>query len=761
MNMQQLFDAVLAASTPAEVADALAALDEDSAASWSPVGNRENNRGTIEVAADPGRSLVERLTNAVDAVLELEHVTHNGLPDCRSPKEAAAAWLNIPDSGLSDLSTADRQRLAKRATIALLPGASREKRVLEIRDTGIGIAADDLPSTILSLNEGNKLKKHYLAGLYGQGGSSTFAVCDYTIIASRATDDGPIAFTVVKFLDLPADLFRTGHYVYLRYRESVPTANAPLAVFARGTQVRHVGYDLSAYSSPLGPNSLYGLLNTVLFDPVMPVWLDSRVHNYRRVIKGSRNALNGAVDDGDERRSGPSLSHNVPLFFVNVAEYGRIGLEYWVLEAPTKENKQPTAAFVNPKKPIVLTHNGQNHAELSQLLVRKHAELPYLAQRLICHVDCNHLTPAAKRLLFVSNREEARRGQVYEAIEKELLRALTTDDELARLNNEARERGLRDQDESAQREMRSEVARLLRVHGLNITEPIGAEASASGGNVESPARAKRGKKGKPIPISPNEPPTYVRLIWDDEPVPFYGEQRRYLRVETDAGAHYHNVADLTRSRFNFIVTGNPFRLIGSTPLKGGRMRMIVEASKESPIGATGNVRIELSRAGWPMLADQRATVIVERPPTRPSERRVSLPPFDVRPVDGPDDPLWSELGWPDETGRVACTADMEQGVLVVHYSTVFPKFAARRAAFEKRDPAMAASFIARYQIWLAVHSLLLHSDQEAADSAPELPDSATAPSDDDQPERVRMATLAALFASREVDGTQALNVDSE
>jgi hypothetical protein len=81
---------------------------------------------------------------------------------------------------------------------------------------------------------------------------------------------------------------------------TIPFADLGINEFPQGTEVRHFGYDLNNFGSPLGPNSLYGSMNTNLFDPVMPVWFDNRVHNYRRVIKGSRNALCGAVDDGDE-----------------------------------------------------------------------------------------------------------------------------------------------------------------------------------------------------------------------------------------------------------------------------------------------------------------------------------------------------------------------------------------------------------------------------------------------------------------------------
>src|SRR5260370_7491148 len=155
--------------------------------------------------------------------------------------------------------------------------------------------------------------------------------------------------------------------------------------FPQGTIAKHFGYDLGGYVSPLGPNSLYGSLNTILFDPIMPIWLDNRVHNYRRVIKGSRNALNGAVDDGDDR-TGPALSHNVPIFSVSLGDFGRIGLEYWFLEQPTRENKHPSASFVNPNNPIFLTLHAQNQAQSSHLSIRKNSAPPSLTHGLLPHL---------------------------------------------------------------------------------------------------------------------------------------------------------------------------------------------------------------------------------------------------------------------------------------------------------------------------------------------------------------------------------------
>ena len=744
----ELFKALVGATRVDDVEAAVAVFESSHpGVIWLSLG-RENNRGAVEAASDPGRSLIERLTNGFDAILEAEWVRHKGRPECASPREAAEAWLGLPSSGLAGYSRRDRQRLADNLSIYLDDGeGSWSERTVVVRDRGTGILPDQMPGTILSLNESNKSRKKYLIGAYGQGGSSTFASSKYTFIASRFSEQPAIGFTVVKFLEPPADdELKVGNYVYLALDGKVLTVDLPLDKFATGTHVQHFAYDLSHYGGALGPGSVYGLLNQVLFDPVVPLWLDNKVHGWRRTIKGSRNALNGAVDEGDENQRGPDLSHNVPMFFVPIGDYGMVGIEYWVLQGNTK---RPSASFVNPSKPIILTVNGQSHAELSQVLVRKGAELPYLRQRLICHVDCNKLTPDAKRVLFVSNREEVRRGQVYTCIEEEIIRVLKSDDDLRRLNDEARERGLQQQDEEAQREMQSEVARLLRLHGASV-EVGGGSAAAEVGSGRRVA--PRGPRSPLTPIVSQEPPTYVRIVWDEnEPISFYKDQRRYVRVETDANSSYHNAADLSLSRMNFIVNGVAVALVGTTPLKGGRMRAIFAGLASAAVGDYGMIRVELSRPGQPVLSDERLFEIVKEPDAKPAGRKVSVPKIDPRPVN-PGDEMWDTLDWPQDPAHVASESQIEDGVLVVYYSTAFPNYANQFAAFEKIDPALAGSFRVRYTIWLAVHSLLLQRDQEAAQpTGPVTPDQDVEPEElRERQERVRMATVSAMFALREV-----------
>lgn len=753
MDATSLLNALLTAATRQEASSAISAFEtaHRDRVVWVPVGGKENNRGPIEVSANPGRSLVERLTNGIDAVLEAEYERHRGVPECRSPRQAATAWIGIPDQGLSAMTPAQRQTIAKRIAIKLMPGEDRQSRLIEIRDFGIGLKPEEMPETILSLNASNKIRKHHLAGTYGQGGSSTFAISAYTLLASRRAGNPKAGFTIVKFLDLPPEEFKTGHYVYLTLGDGVLTADMPESQFPPGTVIRHFGYDLSSYALPLGPNSVYGLLNQVLFDPVLPIWLDSEIHGYRRVIKGSRNALNGAVDEGDDNRRGPTLDHNVPTFYVSLGDFGNVGFEYWVLERPSRENKRPSAAFVNPTRPIVLTLNGQNHAELTGNIIRKEAELPYLGQRLIVHIDCDLLTPAAKRALFASSREDVRRGHVLQLIHEEIVCILRSDDELTRLNNEAREHGMRERDESAIQEMRREVARLLRLQGVEIGQATGTRAGGGEETRDQPNRP-RPPRPQPQPIPVNEPPTYIRIVWAaGEAIEFFPGQRRYVRIETDANSSYYNPDQPAASRINVIVQSSA-DVRGATPLRTGRMRTVLEMPEAATVGTRGTLRVELTRPGLPTLADERETLVVETPPARPGRQQLTLPPFETRPV-SPDDSRWAELSWPDDVSTVATSAVMENGTLIIYYSTAFPKYAASLARYEQRSSALAVSFTKRYEVWLATHSLLYHRDQE--ESAARHPDGEEVPNEAaeerEQQERCRMATVAALFAAREIE----------
>jgi hypothetical protein len=160
----------------------------------------------------------------------------------------------VPEqAGLSGLSPKVRRDIAQKTTVRLRPGEGSQSRYLAVLDRGIGVTPEQFERTILSLNESNKVQKHYLAGTYGQGGSSTFNFCKLSLIASRAFGSEKVCFTTVKYQDLPPEEYKTGRYVYLALDDAPLTCFAEEEDEAHGTFVAHFGFDLTKYPAPLGP----------------------------------------------------------------------------------------------------------------------------------------------------------------------------------------------------------------------------------------------------------------------------------------------------------------------------------------------------------------------------------------------------------------------------------------------------------------------------------------------------------------------------
>lgn len=192
-----------------------------------------------------------------------------------------------------------------------------------------------------------------------------------------------------------------------------------------------------------------------------------------------------------------------------------------------------------------------------------------------CHVNADRLTPDAKRQLFTSTREQIREGFVFDKILEQVINSLKSDDELKRLNNEARERSLKSQNETNEKQIKNEVSKLLKLHGVDVGNTTTVLVKSDTGTIVGRPTGGGGGGGgggwsnPPDPITIVEPPTYIKIVADPAvPLKFYKGQRRYIRIETNANADYHDVNDVTKSRFNFIL-GPQIKIGGTTPLKGG------------------------------------------------------------------------------------------------------------------------------------------------------------------------------------------------
>ena len=166
---------------------------------------------TINIGSDPAAGLIERVTNAIDSILERKWIELGKPNSARSPREAAEQWFDISEGKLSSIDEHDIRTdkkgissLADKVRVTLWDSERKDKPTVDIRDYGIGIKAENISNTILSLNENLKINKLFLAGAFGQGGSTALAYSHYTIIVSRAFESekavtNPVAATIVRF----------------------------------------------------------------------------------------------------------------------------------------------------------------------------------------------------------------------------------------------------------------------------------------------------------------------------------------------------------------------------------------------------------------------------------------------------------------------------------------------------------------------------------------------------------------------------------
>ena len=76
---------------------------------FSFVDNTENNSSNIEIAKDPGRALIERITNGIDSVLEDTFESRNEQNPPLTPHKAAEKWFGISEKhGIKGLSYSER-----------------------------------------------------------------------------------------------------------------------------------------------------------------------------------------------------------------------------------------------------------------------------------------------------------------------------------------------------------------------------------------------------------------------------------------------------------------------------------------------------------------------------------------------------------------------------------------------------------------------------------------------------------------------------
>ena len=587
---------------------------------WRPLGDRVANAANVEVLSEPGPALIERITNAMDAMLELRH-QQAGCPDPGppSPRQASASWFHIEGGTLSRAKDGQTiSNLAPNIRVALLDSGQPKRPTVTVTDKGIGQHPTDLPRTILSLGESNKIDRHYLCGAYGQGGSATFAWCDYTIVVSRRrherTDRCPDLFgwTVVRRHD-DAE-YKTYTYQYLTTDTGeIPTfhpSTLSQVGFPHGTHIAHISYEVGR---PLENKYLldsYRYMNSLLFDPVIPYTL----YHYRAPKSGRRGESRPMY--GSRGLLSAAQTEYTNEYQADLGSQGVLTIRYWVFhdrrwrgKEDSNEESSETGVSIgsylesrHSSRTVAITLNGQRHAHLDRSFVKKVTKYSLLSDTLLVQVDCDQLSRQRKKDLFLATRSGIRSGEErLDLIEKSVKTALESDDSLKRLEYERVRRRLATVD----RESEEKVKRLLD-QLISISRPSvgpGVDTPGSNGQVTSGTRA----------IKPNDPPTFFRFAEEKRPLRIRAGEKRVVDILTD-GPDDIFTRTRRRARLTLELIGDQVATLRAGPLHSGRMGVTVTATEEAQSGARCQLRAVLEMDSGVYFATQRPLQIAPPPP---------------------------------------------------------------------------------------------------------------------------------------------------
>jgi hypothetical protein len=576
---------------------------------WAPLGGREGNFGLVNIGSDPGLAFVERITNAIDGVLEraARDAGAEGVAELDTPRDAARELFGIPDGRLASLDDDAVAALAERVTIALSDGTTSARPTLTVRDRGVGIAAEKMRTSILDLAGSNKLDKPYLAGAYGQGGSTTFGFTDRGSIVASSPDGARGAATFVRYRSLDPRTNKNGRYEYLVDPEgNVPAFDATAAAFERGTLVRHFDYELPRHSGALAtPDGLLGLASAALFDPVLPVRLvDERAR---------RREPRGIVFAGAARRLSRStadveLHQTLGIPFGKRGRAGLVALRYWLLAArESAELARPDERHV-----VFVTNFGQTHDAWPRSFAVDDLRMPFLKNALVVQVELDGLNAATKRELLSTTRDRLKRGSAFTQLYEAVRDALADEKALVAANAERR-RALLDRQRAADHEkLQRRFAELMQTF-----RPGHVPAATRSGHAAlaelSRDSGSAGDDAEPLPTLDH--PTFLRFA-ETAAVELPRGRALRIAVESDAPDGYFSRYPGTR----VVVVPSPpesVAFVRASDFRGGRARLVVRA--EGDVGTSGTLAARLTTVAGDVLETTRSFTIVEPPPTLPSD----------------------------------------------------------------------------------------------------------------------------------------------
>ena len=400
---------------------------------WYPLGGNENNFGVIEnQQSEPIASLIEKITNSIDAVLMKKCLAAGVNPKSpQAPKSMEEArMLYFPEHRDWDLPNA---RNIQAEDIQILADGPKNDTSLIIYDNGEGQHPQEFEKTFLSLLRGNKNEIHFVQGKYNMGGSGAIVFCGkkrYQLIASKRFDKtGQFGFTLIREHPLTREEENTKKntwYEYLKIDGEIPAFSIDeldLGLFKRkfttGTVTKLYSYDLPTGISDIS-RDLNQSINEYLFEPVLPVYT---IENEKRYPKSSlRRGLYGLK----RRLEQEDNKYVEEVFSEDFSDklFGKMKVTCYVFKTKiddrtVKETKETVQReFFKNRMSVLFSVNGQVHGHYTSEFITRSLKMNLLKEHLLIHVDCTEMDYEFRKELFMASRDRLKGGEETRELRK-------------------------------------------------------------------------------------------------------------------------------------------------------------------------------------------------------------------------------------------------------------------------------------------------------------------------------------------------------
>jgi hypothetical protein len=596
---------------------------------WKPYGGYEGNFNTINnQAKNSVAALAEKPINSIDALLlkecKLRGINPEGKQSPKSMKEAIELFFGVKGGDLSKISDEERRRIA--GNIKIITEGDKKRPNIIIADTGEGQHPSDFESTFLSLHKGNKNKIPFVQGKYNMGGSGVLPNCgdyNYQLILSRKTPEllskqkDLWGFTLVRLHIAVTTEYKNSWYEYFvdDIGEILTFSGEPLTILPNNGNLDSGTYmKLYNYYLP-NPSDItldfWRDFNRALHYPALPIELHEtrkfRGKSPSKILMGNKMRI--LKDDNK------SVEDNCPPIITIVAELGNFGKR--TIEVTVFKEGTGTKEFTTSSEAIFFTINGQTHATIGRSFLKTKANLHYLADSMLIHVDCTDVETNIREKTFMPSRDRMRDNEVSKGIENVLAEELSRHEGLRELNQNRREQQITKNPKDTQF-LEGVISKLI-TKNRDLLSYLGL-----GGTIKD--KTELGEKfnkefeGKRIP-------TYLKIKGGDKKqIPINSFSR--IILETDASNEYFS-REIDRG--SLIVYPDVMK---SYHLWNGRITVKLVPSKNAKVGAKKNVIAMLTRPSDDQLAVEfeveyteeiEPKVKPQQPPIRPKIKDYKLP----------------------------------------------------------------------------------------------------------------------------------------